>query len=131
MNKTLLTLILLCFSTIASADIIWLRTTAFASANVYRGTYYWSDWERSDMRICINTNTDIITIYSPKTQYYGVTAHTKSYVDNQGAKVICFSVIDQDGDRGQVRLRACAAGNSQLYVDFTNVAWVYNVYRTN
>ena len=46
-----------------------------------------------------------------------------------GGTNVKFYVIDQDYDRGSIRLRVERNGNSQIYVDFSNVAWVYNVVR--
>jgi hypothetical protein len=60
-----------------------------------------------------------------------VYAYTDPYYDDGGGVQIKFSVIDQDGDRGTVRLRIQNDGNSQLYVDFADIMWVYNVYRIN
>lgn len=115
----------------ASAQVQYYRSTAFAQANVYNGRYVWGNWESSNMTITINLNTDIITIYSPRTQVYRVLNSGDSYTDNSGGRQVSFKVIDQDGDRGTIRLRIEKSGNSQIYVDFSNVAWVYNVVRTS
>lgn len=117
----------------ATAQTQWYRTTAYAHANVYNGNYVWGDWQSSDMNISINLTTDVITIYSPRTQIYrvyGVYNNGNVYSDNSGGHNLMFYVYDQDGDKGRVRLRVEQSGNSQIYVDFSNVAWVYNVRRT-
>lgn len=36
-------------------------------------------------------------------------------------------MIDQDGDRGTLRFRKQNNGVNQIYIDFKNVQWVYNV----
>ena len=85
------------------------------------------------MNLCINLSTDQIIIYSPKTQVYkvyGAYNDGKAYIDSNGGANLKFYVIDQDYDRGSIRLRVEKNGNSQVYVDFSNVAWVYNVIRT-
>lgn len=108
------------------------RTTQYAEASVVNGRYYWSDWYDSDMNLCINLNTDRITIYSPRIQIYqvyGAYNNGESYTDSSGGVNVKFYVIDQDYDLGSIRLRVEKNGNSQIYIDFSNIAWVYNVVR--
>lgn len=113
------------------AQIQYYKTTSFAEAQIYNGKYYWGDWKPSDMVLTINLNTDVITIYSPKIQIYKVYKTGNVFTDNKGGKQIIFYVIDQDGDKGTVRLRIECNGNSQVYIDFSNVGWCYNLYRTS
>lgn len=130
MKRILLGLILsICcvLSTFAQAQ--WYRTTGFATANVYNGQYHWGNWEASNIRICIDK--DVITVYSPKTQIYAIYDtynNGQMYYDN-GGKQVKFYAIDQDYDKCTIRLRIENNGNSQIYIDFSNVAWVYNVVR--
>ena len=127
-------LILLCFISITGyAQVQWYRTTQYAEATIINNRYYWGDWESSNMRLCIDIGNDQIIVYSPRTQIYqvyGVYNNGQPYVDDSGGTNIKFYVIDQDYDRGNIRLRVEKNGNSQIYIDFSNVAWVYNVVRT-
>ena len=127
-------LILLCFISISGyAQVQWYRTTQYAEATIINNRYYWGDWESSNMRLCIDIDNDQIIVYSPRIQIYqvyGVYNNGQPYVDDSGGTNIKFYVIDQDYDRGNIRLRVERNGNSQIYVDFSNVAWVYNVVRT-
>ena len=116
----------------ASAQTLNFRTTSYAQATVYNGRYYWGDWESSNMLVTINLDTDIIKVYSPRTQVYkvyGTYNNGNAYTDNSGGSNVKYYVYDQDGDRGEIRLRIERNGNSQIYVDFSNVAWCYNVRR--
>ena len=131
--KKILLLLFCLVSLSASGQALWFKTTGFAQASVVNGYYYWGDWENSNMNLCINLSTDRITIYSPRTQIYqvyGVYNNGDTYIDSSGGANIMFYVIDQDYDKGSIRLRVERNGNSQIYVDFSNVAWVYNVIRT-
>ena len=127
-------LILLCFISISGyAQVQWYRTTQYAEATIINNRYYWGDWESSNMRLCIDIGNDQIIVYSPRIQIYqvyGVYNNGQPYVDDSGGTNIKFYVIDQDYDRGSIRLRVEKNGNSQIYIDFSNVAWVYNVVRT-
>lgn len=134
MKKILMIFMLACMSILPTiAETQWYRTTAFAQASIYGGSYHWGDWESSNMNISINLSTDVITIYSPSKQVYyvyGSYNNGNMYTDNNGGRNIKFYVIDQDNDKGEIRLRIESNGNSQIYVDFKNIAWVYNVVRT-
>lgn len=133
MKKLLLSLFCL-FSLTLSAQIQKYRTTQFAIASVTNGRYSWSDWESSNLYLYINLDTDQITIYSTSIQIYQIYSaynNGNTYSDSEGGKTIKFNVIDQDLDKGTVRLRIDREGNSQVYIDFADVAWVYNVIRIN
>lgn len=111
-------------------DAQWYKTTAFAIKEKKSNGYWgeWSDWKDSDMNVKFDLENDIIYIFSPKTQKYHVIEVMDPPYDSTGRQ-IKFRVRDQDGDYGYVRLRIENNGNSQIYVDFNNVSWVYNVRR--
>lgn len=121
---------LFCLS-MAAQNVMWFRTTEFA----YRVKNYgewsdWSDWEKSSMKVKIDQSKDVIVIYSNETQIYKVIEVLDPPYDPKGEQV-AFRVIDQDYDVGRVRLRVENNGNCQIYVDFNDLSWVYNVKRTN
>lgn len=126
-------LVLLCFIGMScKAQTMWFKTTGYAQALIINKQYRWSNWQTSDMYLSINIETDQIVIYSPRTQVYqiyGVYNNGNTYTDPSGGSNIKFYVIDQDYDKGEVRLRIETNGNSQVYIDFADVAWVYNVIR--
>lgn len=133
--KRILTLFMLimCISLSSFAQVQWYRTYSFKQANVVNGRYYWGSLKSSDMNISIDLNEDVVTIYSPSMQRYYVYDtynNGNSYRDANGGTTVKFYVIDQDGDRGEMRLRIDPQGNSQIYIDFSNIAWVYGVRRT-
>ena len=124
--------LVLCFAFIGlNAQTYSYRSTEFAYkyVNDYGKWTDWSDWERSNILITINFNTDIVKIYSPKTQTYHITEFVRNYTDNSGGQQVEFRFVDQDYDRGTMRLRIESNGNSQIYIDFSNLMWVYNVVR--
>lgn len=88
----------------------------------------WSDWEKCVVTVWFNLKKDVITIFSAKTQRYQVLKLEDPPQDSDG-KQVKFYVKDQDGDYGHIRLRIEKNGYSQLYVDYSDVSWVYNVRR--
>lgn len=126
MKKFLLMLMLMfTCSFVNSQNVAWFRTTELA---IKVKGYDWSDWTRAEMNVKFDIDNDIIVIYSDKTQIYKITGFNQTPYDTRG-KQVAYSVIDQDYDRGQIRLRIENNGNSQIYVDFSDISWVYNVYR--
>ena len=112
-----------------SAQSYYYNTTEFAIK--YKTAYGWgdwSDWEKCVCLVTIDTDEETIKIYSKKIQTYHIVSTGEAPYDPDGEQ-IKFLVVDQDGDRGYVRLRVQNNGTSQIYVDFSDVSWVYNVIR--
>jgi len=107
------------------AQTQWYKATEFAIK--FQG-YEWTDWQSVNINIKFDLSEDIIVVYSKDTQVYKVLEQVASPRDSGGQQVK-FTVIDQDFDRGYLRLRVENSGNSQIYVDFSDVSWVYNVTR--
>lgn len=111
----------------------WYKTTAFASQtyNYYTQSWNnWTSWQDSNLNIKFDLSNDIIVIYSSKIQVYSVFNVGNAYTDTSGGKQIKFNACDGDGDRADIRLRIEKNGNSQIYVDYADMRWVYNVVRT-
>lgn len=115
----------------SNAQTYYYKTYEFAIK--YKGSNgvwgNWSNWEKSNMVLTIDLDTDVITVYSEKRQVYRVLEAMGTYTDESQGRQTKFYVIDQDGDLGYVRLRIEKNGNSQVYIDFNDVMWVYNVRR--
>ena len=123
-------MMLFCMSNNVNAQTYYYQTTGFAIKYKYStGWGNWSDWQSSNMKMKIDLDDDIIVIYSQQTQIYRVLENMGSYTDESGGRQTKFFVIDQDEDYGYVRLRIEKNGNSQVYIDFNDVMWVYNVKR--
>lgn len=115
---------------VTQAQTQWFKATEFAVRVVNNGYWTkWSDWESVDINIKFDLSNDLIIIYSQETQIYKVLEQVKSPYDSNGTQVK-FRVIDQDYDKGFLRLRVENNGNSQIYVDYADISWVYNVVRT-
>ena len=118
---------LLCFS-FAKAEITFYKADSFAYkyVNAYGNWTDWTRWQYSDILISIDSNRDIITIYSEMEQKYRIIEWNGRYRDNKGGEQTEFIVVDQDGDKGIIRIRIQSNGVAQLYVEFDNVMWVYS-----
>lgn len=127
--KKFLLLLTIFISTQAFSQVLQFRTTAYSQR--YVNSYgYWTDWstyQKSNMLVIFDLNKDIIKIYSPKIQTYLILEYIETFIDSYGGKQSEWLCIDQDYDKGHIRLREDKYGNFQLYVDFSNVSWVYNL----
>jgi len=128
MKKILLFIMLLVCTTV-SAETYSYRSFQFAykAKNSYGIWTDWTDWEKSNLLITIDFTSDVVTIYSSSKQVYNITDSDGNYTDSSGGQQMQFRFIDQDGDRGIIRFRIEKNKNSQIYIEFADVIWVYNV----
>lgn len=90
---------------------------------------YWTNFEpykQVNINITFDLTNDVIWIFSKRTQKYSV-YKSDNYYDNDGEYVLRFFAVDQDGDKCHLRLMVRQNGTSQIYVDFSNISWCYNV----
>lgn len=133
MKKFLIVMLLSFVGLFTSAESLWFR--AYNYAIKYKTEYNrnnssgWSAYEKCNVNIEFKMDEDMIIIYSNKTQIYAIYEDAGEYTDREGGKQQGYYVIDQDYDKGMIRLRIARDGTSQLYVDFNDVGWVYNVVR--
>lgn len=112
-------------------NTIWFRTTHVAMRyKAYNVWSDWSDWQDCEVNIRIDLSNDKIIIYSLEPQIYRVIETANAPYDSNGEQ-IAFKVIDQDNDIGRLRLRVENNNNTQIYIDFNDVSWAYNIKRIN
>lgn len=104
-------------------EVFKFRTSAFSSKVNPDGK--WAEWENAE--ILVIYKEDRFTIYSKKTQEYDIITHYDPYTDDDGDKVLKMKSVDQDGDLCTLRIISRKSGNIQLYVDFSNLSFVYNM----
>lgn len=76
----------------------------------------------------MNIDRDIVTIYSKVTQEYDVIeVLSEDERDPDGGVSTTLLCVDADGTRCHMRLRSQSNGALQLYIDYSNVSFVYNV----
>jgi hypothetical protein len=109
-----------------------LKATNFTSKiNVEgRGWNDWADWEDSDVLITMDMDKDRITIYSKEVQKYDIAEYEGKETDDDGDDIWSFFCINEDGVKCRVRLAKLNSqnGRNQVYVDFSDLMIVYNVF---
>jgi hypothetical protein len=134
MRKLILAMFMIfAISVTANSQSCIYQAKFFAMKMVNSNGYWtdWSDWERSDVRLKIDFNEVsgqpvVVDVYTEMKQKYVVIGYVKSYTDASGGKQSEYRVIDQDDDVGKLRIRLEKNGNSQLYIEFNDVMWVYS-----
>lgn len=129
MKKFLFTLLLICgLAWNADAQVYKFMSTEFAYRyDLGDGWTEWSDWEDSHCLIVINLDKEEIDIYSEEPQEFSIYDIGESYEDSKGGTTLELSCVDDEGDRCEIRLRTEKNGNLQLYVDYADVMYVYNL----
>ena len=128
--KTLLAfLIMLCSSLTANAEVLKLRSTEYSYKYQYDSGYWsdWSAWESTSVLIVINLSTERVVIYSKVQQEYDIYHYSDKDYHSDGSEVITLSCVDADGIQCGMRIRKQSDGQVQLYVDYADMSFVYNV----
>lgn len=82
----------------------------------------------SSVKIEFNLPNDVIVIHSPVVQAFGIYDTFTPPYDSGGTQV-GFVAVDAEGVRCHIRLRIENNGNSQIYIEYSNLLYVYNVTR--
>lgn len=127
--KRLLLSILLGFSAIITfAQTYKYRATELSLKTYEYGRWSkWSDWEDVNILVVINTDKDVINIYSKTTQEYDIVEYLGEEKDGDGGSQVKFLCVNADGSRCHVRIRQQSNGQRQIYVDFSDIMFVYNI----
>lgn len=112
----------------------------FLSVNVYSQTFYtnylstkslitkdkwtdWSDWESCYYKIVIDLDSNTIIINDSK---YTIDKYLETIIDDN-SKTIKYAVINYDNKSCFIRIREQKDGIKQLYLDYDDIVYVYNL----
>ncbi len=88
----------------------------------------WSDLQKSEMIITLDTNKNRIIIYSQEIQLYRIVEYQPKE-ENDNDLIYSFSCTDEDGVPFTISIitRKKQGGRKQLYINQKNVILVYNI----
>jgi hypothetical protein len=127
-----LMLVLLTLSSAAFGQVYKMKSSSFAS-KYQINDYKWSEWSEaseSSVLITIDLNKQRITIYSQTKQVYDIAENEGKTTDDDGDDFYSYYCVNEDGLTCRIRLAKLNSqnGRNQIYVDFSDMKWMYNVY---
>jgi hypothetical protein len=89
----------------------------------------WPKWNDVNILITIDVDNDRIKIFSKKDQEYDIIQKLDESIDEDGDKTWKWLCVNEDGIKCHLKLVRPISGNgsSQLYVEFSDFKWVYNI----
>lgn len=111
--------------------------TVFSQVNRFNAYEYnykltdkeWVGREACNIPVVINATDGTIKIYNTYNQSFKVTEVLFNGYDNDGDYVVKFYCIDNRSVGCYIRLIKRTSGINQIYVDYTDITYVYNLQR--
>lgn len=123
--------ITLVFSTAAMSQTIRMKTSSvsFIEKNNKNEWGKWSDFVKAELLVTIDAKKDRIVINSAQIQVFTI----KSYGDKmetETSKIVPFDCVDNNGSKCKILVitRKDEGNRMQLYVNYSEVKFVYNIY---
>ena len=129
MKKLVLFSLFFCFAFTVSAEVYTFNANSYSYKARNGSTWTdWTKWENvENVSIVINDKTKRITFLTPEKhelEIYEISEFNPS--DDEG-KVKVFNCVNKEHARCQIRVRLDASESTPLFIDLTNVMFVYNV----
>jgi len=117
----------------SSAQVTKFKSTEFATCikNDYTGKWgAWSSFKETEVLITIDLSKERIKVFSKVEQVYDIIRYYDKTIDRDGDETLKFQCVNEDGLKCYVRfvILNSKGGQRQLYVDFSDMMWVYNIY---
>ena len=116
-----------CFSQISKDRAI---EVSYKTMNSYGKWSAFSEWQDCNIVIVTDLDKNLFTIYSKEIQEFDIIKFFPTITDENGQKIYEMLCIDKDGKRCHIRYRFLNKGQyarSQLYIDYNNIIFVYNL----
>jgi hypothetical protein len=89
----------------------------------------WSDFVKAELVVTIDGKKDRIVINSAEIQVFSI----KSYgdkIENETSKIVPFDCVDNNGSKCKILVitRKDEGNRMQLYINYSEVKFVYNIY---
>jgi hypothetical protein len=132
--KATLPLLFILIGASAFSQITKFRTTSLSMKSKNERTRQWSKWSQPkdvDVLITIDIDNKRIRIFSKEEQVYDIIKFYDIETDDEGDETLKFHCINEDGLKCFVRFVVLNSrdGQRQLYVDFADMLWMYNIYK--
>lgn len=130
--KNLIITPLLIISINALSQVTKFKTTSFSIKSKNEYTEKWTKWsEAEDVEILItfDLTNERIKIFSKEEQEYDIIKYFDKKIDEDGDETIKLQCVNEDGLKCIVRIVVLNSnyGQRQLYIDFADIMWVYDI----
>jgi hypothetical protein len=131
--KPILIIVFLTISIHCYSQVTKFKTTSLSIKTKNEYSQKWTKWsepENADILITIDLTNERIKIFSNEEQVYDIIKYYEKDIDSDGDETLSFQCINKDGLKCIVRFVILKSQNSrrQLYIDFSDMMWVYNIY---
>lgn len=128
--KTFIILLVLAAGVQANAQVYRFKTTGFSvlEKNEKGKWGEWSDLQKAEMIITLDTNKNRIIVYSQEIQLYNIVTYEKEQ-ENDDDLIYPFVCTDEDGQQFTISIitRKKQGNRKQMYINQKNVILMYNI----
>ncbi len=110
-----------------NSEVTWFRVNAISFKEIDDDENWgeWSEWIECD--ISIQLTREAFTVFSSEKQVYKIDDAKDPEEVDDGGWISTFYCIDKDGGRCHLRLRFTEDLNFQLYVDYNNIMYAFDM----
>lgn len=132
--KYLFGLVIIFLTNTAIGQIAKFKSTSLSLRTKNESTGNWTKWsdlEKVELLIVLDIQNDRVKIYSREEQVYDIIKYYEKEVDYQSDETMRMLCIDREGLKCNIRFVKLNSqnGRHQLYVDFADVMWMYNIFK--
>ena len=116
----------------ANSQVLKFRTTSLSTNEKkeigdWKG---WSEFKDSNMLVTLDTEAQRIIIYANETQKFDITEYEELKKDEDGDDVFTFYCVDNEGINCRIRFMTLHSrnGKRQMYVDYEDIGFAFNIY---
>jgi len=128
--KTLIALFLLTAGLQAAAQVYRFKTTGFSVLEKNEKGKWgdWSDLQKTEMIITLDTKKNRIIVYSQEIQLYKIATY-RPEEENDDDLIYTFDCADEEGNPFTISIitRKNQGGRKQLYINQKDVILMYNI----
>lgn len=122
----LLSFILISVNIFSQVDYYTANQFSIKYRIAYDSWSNWSQWTDCLIDVKVDLEENKFIIYSNSLQIYKIVDHVKT-TENESESVMICKIIDQDQKQGYLHLRVFQQKYLQLYIEFNDRMWVYNL----
>jgi len=128
--KTLIIVLMLAAGLQASAQVYRFKTTGFSvlEKNEKGKWGNWSDLQKTELIITLDTNKNRIIVYSQEIQLYRILTYQPEE-ENENDLIYGFSCVDEEGNPFTISIitRKKQGNRKQMYINQKDVILMYNI----